>query len=140
MIANAKWFNPRKYGGWGVTPNCWQGWLYLVIVSIPIMIIPNLKLTGWVGTGLMTVWGVIFTLDVVDIMRKIKRDERDMAHEAIAERNAMWFVIVSLTMGIAYQAAMGIINNSNQIDPVILVAVIGAMLVKGGTHWYLRDK
>ena len=31
MIAQASWFERRKYGGWGVTPKAWQGRVYLAI-------------------------------------------------------------------------------------------------------------
>lgn len=140
MIANPKWFNQRKYSGWGLTPNCWQGWLYMAIVISPLIILSNISLPGQWSTILMFVWALIFIADFIDIFRKIKKDERDLAHEAIAERNAMWFMIAALVIGIGYQTAIGIINKTNQIDPIILIALFGSMAVKAVTHFYLRNK
>ncbi len=140
MFASPKWFSPRKYSGWGLTPNCWQGWAYIAIIAAPIIILSNLSLPGNWNTYLSVGWSLIFVVDFIDIFTKVKRDERDIAHEAIAERNAMWFVITSLAVGIAYQTSMGIIDQTNQVDPVILVALFGGLFVKAVTNFYLRDK
>lgn len=140
MIANPKWFSPRKYGGWGLTPNCWQGWAYIGLIAIPLFIINQLNLPGFWGVGVMLGWSLIFTVDLISVMSRLKKDEREVLHEALAERNAMWFMVSALGIGIAFQVASGIIKNTNEIDPVILVALFGALAVKGLTHWYLRDK
>lgn len=140
MLAKPEWFSPRKYGGWGISPNCWQGWAYIAVVAAPIIVIPYLQLPGMTGSWLMGVWSVIFAADVIDIMVRMKKDEREMMHEAIAERNAMWFMVAILAAGVAWQVASGVVKNTNEVDPVILVALIGATLVKALTHWYLREK
>ena len=140
MIGKPEWFKMRKYGGWGLTPATWEGWVYLLVAIIPMAIISTLKLPDQTATMLMIAWALVLIVDVVDIMRKIKKDEREKAHEAIAERNALWFMIATLTAGIAYQAAAGVIKESVEIDPVILIALIGAMVAKAATHFYLRDK
>ncbi|MFA6007362.1 MAG: hypothetical protein WC784_01810 [Candidatus Shapirobacteria bacterium] len=140
MIGNPKWFSVRKYGGWGLTPNCWQGWAYIAAIALPMIIISNLSLSGMWPVALMIVWALIFSIDFIDIFLKIRKDERDIAHEAIAERNAMWFMVVSLAAGVAYQTATSAIKNSLQIDPVIIVALLGATLVKAITNFYLRNK
>jgi hypothetical protein len=140
MFANPKWFNQRKYSGWGLTPNCWQGWLYMFIAISPLIILSNISLPGMWAPGLMLLWSLIFIIDFIDIFRKIKKDERDIIHEAIAERNAMWFIIAALVAGVAYQTGVGIVKNNMEVDPVILIALFGSMFVKAVTHWYLRDK
>ena len=141
MFGNAKWFSMRKYGGWGLTPNCWQGWLYLAVIITPFVILPTLNLPGMTAVYLQLGWGGIFALDFIYMMVKIKKDERETIHEAIAERNAMWFVICALVAGVAYQAATAAIKQDiSSVDPVILIALIGAVIVKAGTHLYLRDK
>lgn len=140
MIGNPKWFNQRKYSGWGLIPNCWQGWAYVAIAFLPFIILSNLSLPGMLSPILMTVWGLIAGIDFIDIFRKIKKDERDLAHEAIAERNAMWFMIAALGFGIAFQAGQSVVQNNNQVDPIILIALIGAVITKAITHFYLRDK
>ncbi len=140
MFANPNWFNQRKYSGWGLTPNCWQGWLYMAVAISPLVILSNLSLPGMLSPIFMSVWAFIFIADFIDIFRKIKKDERDLAHEAIAERNAMWVMIAALGAGIAYQVAVGMINKTNQVDPVILVALAGAVITKAITHFFLRNR
>jgi len=141
MFGNAKWFSMRKYGGWGLTPNCWQGWIYLAIIIIPFTILSTLKLPGMTATYLQFVWGGIFALDFIFMITKIKKDERETIHEAIAERNAMWFVIIALVIGLAYQVSVGAVKQDmTNIDPIILIALMGAVLIKAATHIYLRDK
>ncbi|MBI2464508.1 hypothetical protein HYV64_00025 [Candidatus Shapirobacteria bacterium] len=140
MIGNPVWFSPRKYSGWGMTPNCWQGWLYIAFIALPIAILGQFTLPGNWSTYLMFAWSSIFVIDFIDIFSKMKRDERDIAHEALAERNAMWFVITTLAFSLAYQAAAGVVKGVNQVDPIILIALFGALFVKAVTNFYLRDK
>lgn len=140
MIANPKWFSPRKYSGWGLTPNCWQGWAYLAAAILPIIFISNLNLPGNLPTILMFVWTAVIAVDFIDIMVRTPRDERDTIHEALAERNAMWFMVTALAAGVIYQSSVSTANGTISIDPVILIALFGALAVKAATHWYLRDK
>lgn len=140
MIGNPKWFSQRKYSGWGLTPNSWQGWAYIGFIALPLIFVDQLPINEQFKTVFLFIWGLVFVVDFIDIMRKIKRDERDKIHEAIAERNAMWFMIAALVVGVAFQTARGIITNQTQIDPVILIALFGAMITKAITHFYLRNK
>lgn len=140
MLAKSQWFAPRKYGGWGLTPRTWQGWIYILIVAAPLALIPSLPIAeGW-KTPLMLGWGAVIAIDVLGIMYRMKKDERETMHEAIAERNAMWFMVTALGVGIAYQAATSAIKGINEVDPIIVIALLGATAVKGLTHWHLRDK
>lgn len=140
MIGNPKWFNQRKYTGWGLTPNCWQGWLYIAIAVTPLIILSNLSLPDTLSPILMGVWAILFIVDFIDIFRKIKKDERDTVHEAIAERNAMWFMIIALAVGVAFQVGQSVVAQKQEVDPVILIALIGAVVTKAITHFYLRNK
>ena len=140
MIAKSSWFSPRKYGGWGLTPNCWQGWAYIGVITLLLVLVSNLNLPGFWSTGLMLALGTIFTVDFIDIFVHLKKDERDVIHEALAERNAMWFMVATLGVGVAYQASVGVVTKSLSLDPVILIALIGSVIVKAATHWYLRNK
>jgi len=140
MIGNPKWFNYRKFGGWGITPNCWQGWAYLGVVALPLAAVNLLHLPDMWPVVLMIVWYLIFSIDLIDIMIRIRRDERDTLHEALAERNALWFMILALIIGLAYKTAQSAASGQAYSDPVIIIALVGAMLVKAATHLYLRDK
>lgn len=131
MIGNAKWFNVRKYTGWGITPNCWQGWLYVIIFIIPIAIIGSISLDPHFKSIFIGVWTVLLLIDVFHMMTQIKKDERERLHEAIADRNALWFMIFVLII-------YAFIKQS--LDPVFLVALLGATVIKALTQIYLRDK
>ncbi|MBU1117583.1 hypothetical protein KKD37_01315 [Patescibacteria group bacterium] len=134
MIGKVSWFSPRKYSGWGLTPNCWQGWFYIVFISLPIIFIPKLPINSQVKLPLMYLWGLIFSFDFIHILLHLKKDEREILHEAIAERNAIWVMIAILSLGFAYQTSI------NQPDPIIPIAIIGSLIVKAITHFYLRHR
>lgn len=131
MIGNPKWFNIRKYTGWGLTPNCWQGWLYVIIFIIPIAIVDSIDLDSNFKSVFIGAWTVLLLIDVFHMMTQIKKDERERIHEAIADRNALWFMILVLII-------YSFIKQS--LDPVFLVALLGATIVKSVTQIYLRDK
>ena len=131
MIGNPKWFNIRKYTGWGLTPNCWQGWLYVIIFIIPIAIVDSINLDSNFKSVFIGAWTILLLIDVFHMMTQIKKDERERIHEAIADRNALWFMILVLII-------YAFIKQS--LDPVFLVALLGAAVVKSATQIYLRDK
>lgn len=131
MIGNPRWFNVRKYTGWGLTPNCWQGWAYVISFVVPIAIIDSITFDSNLKNIIIGVWTVLFLLDVFHIMTQIKKDERERLHEAIADRNALWFMILVLII-------YAFIKQS--LDPIFLIALIGAAIAKSLTQIYLRDK
>lgn len=140
MIGNPKWFNPRKYTGWGLTPNCWQGWAYIFGFLLPIAIINSISINQSIKNIFTFVWTGLLLIDFVHLMSQIKRDERDRLHEALSDRNALWFMLTVLAVGMIYQAANKITFNTNNIDPVILIALLGGTLVKAVSQFYFRDK
>ncbi len=131
MIASPKWFNLRKYSGWGLTPNCWQGWVYVIAFIIPIAIVsslnidPNLK-----NTITFSITGLLL-IDVLHTMTQIQKDERERLHEAIADRNALWFLLFGLI-------AWAFIKQT--FDPIFIGILLGATAIKALTQIYLRDK
>ena len=131
MIGNPKWFNLRKYTGWGLTPNCWQGWLYVAIFIIPFIIFDSVSLNQNFKNIFTPIWIAVFLIDIFHIMTQIKKDERERLHEAIADRNALWFIMFALIIWVITKQIF---------DPIFFIAIIGAMLVKAGTQFYLRDK
>lgn len=131
MIGNPKWFNRRKYTGWGLTPNCWQGWVYIICFIAPLAIINSIPIDQNIKNILTIIFVGIVLIDVIHMMSQLQKDERERIHEAIADRNALWFIIfILLIWAFAKQI----------VDPIILIAIIGAMVVKAATHWWLRDK
>jgi hypothetical protein len=141
MIGKAEWFGRRKYTGWGLTPVTWQGWVYLAVAFAPIILLQYLPLSGSVRLTGMVVWGILLAYDFLDRMVHIKKDEREVIHEAIAERNAAWTMILVLTVGVAYDAARNaVLNQTFNVNPFILAALIGGVLIKAATNLYLERK
>ena len=134
MIAKASWFSPRKYSGWGLTPNCWQGWLYIVIATLPFIFIPNLPIDSNIRMYLTYFWGALFFFDLIQVFLHIKKDERETLHEALAERNALWTIVTVLTLTFIYQSSI------NQPDYFILIAILASLIVKSLTHYLLRHR
>ena len=140
MIGKPQWFARRKYTGWGFTPNTWQGWVYLLIIIIPFVLLQSLPFNEVLKLTLGIIWAVIFIADFIDIMIHLKKDERDRLHEALAERNALWVIIAVLIIGIGLQAAATAILGTVRIDPIILFALIAGVIAKAITNLYLSRK
>ncbi len=144
MIGNPKWFKRRLYTGWGITPKYWQGWAY--ILGITALTLMASLITYLIGISekyrliTLVILLSIIIIDFVDIARKIKQDERESLHEAIAERNVAWFITLVLCIGIISQLIISILHNRLYIDPFIITALIGGTIVKGFSNWYLADK
>ncbi len=84
----------------------------------------------------MLVWAAIFAADFIHIMISIKNDERERQHEATAERNAAWTMIVIICIGIAYQAARQA-KGGQDIDYFLIAVLAGGLAAKLITNVYL---
>lgn len=135
MIGNPKWFNIRKYTGWGLTPNCWQGWAYVLVIVIPMILIDKIAPSLLFRNIFSLVWIALILLDVIHMMSQVRKDERERLHEALADRNALWFMMFVLVISAVYDAVFNQFTNI-----IVLIAVIGAVVVKSLTQFYLRDK
>jgi len=131
MIANPKWFNLRKYSGWGLTPNCWQGWAYVFAYIIPVVIINSLPFTQDLKNIFSSIVMGILVVDVLHTMTKIKKDERERLHEAIADRNALWFLLFGLIAWAFFKQSF---------DPILVGILLGATAIRALTQIYLQDK
>lgn len=141
MIGKPEWFVRRKYTGWGANPKTWQGWVYVLAMILPIVLVTNAGAVGTPQLVFIIIWALIFIADFIDILIHMKRDERERIHEAIAERNALWAIVSVLAIGVAYQAASAVVTKSiTVVDPVIFVALIGGMIVKTVSNIYLDKK
>jgi len=132
MIAKPEWFGRRKYSGWGVTPRSWQGWAYTLAIIVPLAIflaIPDLDFQ--VRTAGTVIWGAFVALDLLPLMVTIKKDEREYKNEAIAERNAAWFMVLVLAAGIVYDLALSGMNHELSLNWFMVLALLGGVLVKG---------
>lgn len=100
--------------------------------------IPGLNMTAKITATIILV--VAFLADTLHIMARLKLDEREVLHEAIAERNAMWAMVFTLAMGLAFQISSGAVKHKVEFDPVIAAALIIALIVKSASNIYLERK
>ncbi len=140
MFGKQEWFKRRKYGGWGLTPKTWQGWAYIVAMVAPIALMQSLGLNGDKIFYLTLAWCIVFVIDMVDIMAKLKKDERETQIEAISDRNSAWAMVAVIAAGIAYQVATSVVSKDPNIDPFLLAALLVGAFVKGATNIYLEKK
>ena len=141
MIGQPSWFKIRKFGGWGLTPVTKEGWFYTGAIILPFVVFQSLpywseQVRFYVTLG----WLSVILIDVLDIMFRLKKDEREYIHEAIAERNVAWFLIASLLIGFLYKTLSAGLSETPSVDLFLLIPLLGAALVKTLTHLYLRDK
>lgn len=136
-----KWFTRRKYGGWGLTPKTWQGWVYVLVIMIPIFVIsfiPTLNETQRL-VGILA-WLAIVLFDVSYIMVNMDKDEREVIHEAIAERNALYGILFVLIISLLYKMISAAFNEEIFIDWWIMTALFVGTLIKAITNIYLDKK
>ena len=141
MIGKAKWFQRRKYSGWGVTPKTWQGWVYIAVIMIPFVVFQALPFwdikTRMIFTG---AWLLFLVLDVTHIMVTLKRDEREYKIEAISERNAAWAMIFVMIIGILYQTITSALNQEIIVDWFLVAALFGGLIAKSISNFLLERR
>lgn len=140
MIGKPQWFKIRKYGGWGLTPATKEGWLYIFVFIIFAVLIQNLPLTESLKTAITITATVLVIIDVLDIMYHLKKDEREILHEAISERNASWAMVFATISIFGYKAISAALVGSNELDYFLLVPILVGTVAKGVTNLYLRNK
>lgn len=141
MIAKASWFKRRKYGGWGVSPKTWQGWVYIAVMIIPFMIFQALPYWGTQTRLYVTIgWVVFLMLDIIPTMVTVRRDEREYKNEAVAERNAAWFMVMVLVIGLLYEIISSALRQDLQVNWFLVAALFGGALIKTISNIYLDKK
>ncbi len=141
MIGKAEWFQRRKYLGWGLYPKTWQGWVYIavfILIAIIIQILPFTTNTKLISTIILI---AILLIDVIHIMLTLKKDEREIKHEAIADRNALWILLAVLIVGILYQSVTSSLKGVvPEVDYFLIAALIAAVIMKAFTNMYLDKR
>jgi len=141
MIARKDWFERRKYGGWGVSPKSWQGWIYIAFILIPFMIFQALPF--WTMQTRMTItiiWMVFLFADLIPVMINLKRDEREYKIEAISERNAAWFMSLILVIGVFYEVVRSSLNQEVSVNIFLILALLGGAIIKSISNYKLERK
>jgi len=141
MFAKPEWFERRKYSGWGLTPKTREGWLYIGAILLPMLLFQMLPF--WdvqVRTVALAIWLAFVAFDVFDTMLHMKKDERETLHEAIAERNAAWAMILVIALGIVYQAVSSGMAGESRIDPILIAVLFAGLAAKAYTNWKLSKE
>ena len=131
MIGKPEWFGRRKYGGWGISPKTWKGWVYIAFFIIPFIVFQSLPF--WDNKTRITLtigWLAFLLLDVTHIMISLKRDEREQKIESLSERNASWFMVLVLAIGILYEGITSALNQKVSVNIFLIIALFGGMIVK----------
>lgn len=141
MLGRPEWFERRKYGGWGITPKNWKGWVYAFCMIVPYIVFQIMPFWDDITRLSVTaLWIVLLLVDTLDIMIRLRMDEREMLHEAISERNAMWIMTVILIIGLVYQIIVSSIEKKIMIDWWIVIALTIGLIVKAFSNYYLERK
>ncbi len=64
MLGKPEWFERRKYSGWGLTPKTWQGWAYIALMALPVLVMPVIPASAQWATYLIYAWLLIAALVV----------------------------------------------------------------------------
>jgi len=142
MLGNPSWFKRRKYSGWGLTPATWQGWAYIGALIAPFAVFQYFakNFDAQTVTLVGIIWSSLLVVEVARLMAGLLMDERERLHEAVAERNALWAILVILVGGYLYRAAATEGASLATIDPLVVVAVIVGTAIKALTNIYLDRK
>ena len=141
MIGKSDWFKRRKYGGWGISPKTWQGWVYVFMVLVPFIVFQAMPF--WQDTTRLFVtgfWIAFLLVDVTHIMVTLDRDEREHKIEAIAERNSSWFMVTVLAIGVVYQIISSALAQTIAVNWFMVVALFGGAIVKTVSNVVLEKK
>ncbi|MDI9614758.1 hypothetical protein [Methanothermobacter sp.] len=138
IIARPEWFGRRKYGGWGVSVKTWQGAVYLASVLLILVAVQLLPLSTMARIYVTAAWLVFLFLDMFDVMWKVRRDEREYLHEAVAERNAAWAMMPVLVVGIFIQLISSSLKGDPYVDPVPVIALVAGVIAKSVTNYRLE--
>ena len=124
-----------------MTPVTWQGWLYVLVAVAPVIAVQYLPdLPRELVIGFFIIWGIVLLVDAIQMRLAASRDEREVAHEAIAERNALWVMLPILAAGFAYEMARSIVLREFAINYFVLIALIAGLATKAVTNLYLDHR
>jgi hypothetical protein len=139
IIAKPEWFTRRKYGGWGVGIKTWQGAVYLAtMVMVLIVLLLMARDSTRMQITVTGIWMTFFLVDLFDVMWKLKKDERERLHEAIAERNAAWGMMIVLCLGVFIELMYNVMNERIYVDPFVAGALAIGVIIKSITNYKLE--
>lgn len=136
MIGKPEWFKRRKYGGWGIAPNTWQGIVYIILILAPFVIFQALPFWNNEIRIYATIgWLAFLFLDVSHIMVSLKRDERESKIESLSERNAAWVMVLIIILGVLYQIINSALQSKIEVDWFLVIALFAGMIAKSLSNY-----
>ncbi|HXK38308.1 MAG TPA: hypothetical protein VJ579_04550 [Candidatus Paceibacterota bacterium] len=137
-----EWFRRRKYSGWGVTPITWQGWLTTLVLVSPLVYFSSRIKNGIPLLGAVFVFFIVyfiaFMFFIFALMTRIKTDERNQAHEAIADRNALWSLVLIIGIGLVAEGVAPLwVHALSPVNPFIIGGILTAWLTKMISMYWL---
>ena len=140
MIANAAWFNRRKYTGWGLTPKTWQGVLYIIMIAGIVILVQSLRVAEILKIVFTGIWVAVVLVDILQVMASIKLDEREQKIEAISERNAAWTMVATTVLVILYVTTLGKEIKGIELMPVLIYPILTGVIAKGLSNFILERR
>jgi len=134
MIGKTEWFQRRKYGGWGLTPKTWQGWVYIGVFIGITALVQSLPLPINIRQYITYSLVGLIMIDVIHIMSVLKKDELEIKVEALSERNSTWAMVTVLAVGIIYQSI------TSQVDVFLIITLGVGVIVKAISNWWLEHR
>jgi hypothetical protein len=145
MFGNPIWFKPRKkYLGWGLTPNTWQGWLYLVVMFAPLFMLAFLGLNTPLQIGIYAVWMLVVLFDIAHIMVCIVKEGHEQKPEVFTTRNILWILVPQVVSLILVYPIFTALCSPAVVKFMyvffLFYFVVSAVVVKATAYWYLRKE
>ncbi|MCG2828025.1 hypothetical protein [Methanothermobacter sp. K4] len=128
----------KKVWWLGSSVKTWQGAAYLASVLLILIAVQLLPLSTMARTYVTAAWLVFLFIDMFDVMWKVRRDEREYIHEAVAERNAAWAMMPVLVVGIFIELISSSLKGDPHVDPIPVIALVAGVIAKSVTNYRLE--
>ena len=141
IIGKSEWFKRRKYGGWGIRPKTWQGWIYIAALIGSLILFQSLPFwTSGIRLIGTLLWTSFVLVDTTHIMMNIEKSDLERKIEAFSERNAAWFMIAILIIGVLYDVMRSVTSDSFEVNIFLLIALVGGAVIKSVSNYYYESK
>lgn len=143
MFAKPEWFRFRTMG-WGISPCTWQGWLYVLCYMAALNGVRLLPLSRPMQLMLILVVVCLLLIDMVHVWLGLRsqRDERDLMHTLIIERNCAYTAVTMLVLCLLWQVFAHLRDPGREpaIDGALILTLVAMSLTKLVSTIYLRRR
>ena len=105
MIGKPQWFQRRKYGGWGLTPKTWQGWVYVAVLAGALGFTMSASISSTAKPAALAIIFAVAIADMIHIMLQLPKvhDERENYHQLLIERNCSFAAMGAMLAIVVYE-------------------------------------